>query len=240
VHRSARIAVLALAGLAAATACSPEHAGAAATVGDKRIDMGTVQTVAAQIDTGAYAQSTTLAVAQQTVLSRLVKRQIDVQLAPKLGVPIPSQSEVNATYQSVVQQAGGAASLTSGAASNGYAGSELLSELAAETLQNDLEARLAKAAPPTNGQLQALYAEFQSQLQGASFSDSESELVRVYAQQLLGVAEQKLASDIGVHVNSRFGSWSQAKGTVVADLTPLSSAGSGSAVTSTSPVLTTP
>jgi hypothetical protein len=162
-------------------------------------------------------------------VSRLVSRAIDAQLAAKLGVPIPSQAEVNTAYASDAAQSGGDAALKEAALEKGYAGSELLAEVARETLQADLEKKLVAAKPPTSAQLHALYAQYQSQLQGATFASVESELVQVFAQSELAAQEQQLAASVGVHVNSRFGSWSAKQGLVVADLSPLSSAGAGAA-----------
>jgi hypothetical protein len=237
-RRALPVLALALAGVVATGCDSAEHAGAAATVGSTRIPLETVRNVSDVVYTGQFAQSTSLATVQRTVVDRLVSRQLSIELANRLGIPRPTKEQVDAAYQLDAQRQGGEDAFRQLAASQGYAGDELLAEIEKELLDQSIEAQLVKANPPSEAELRALYTKYQDQLQGATYEEAAPQLAQlVYAPSLLLKEQQKLADEIGVHVNTRFGTWSASQGQVVDDLAPLSSPGlTGGAAPGTVPV----
>jgi hypothetical protein len=84
--------VLGVSVFALSTACAPYHAGAAATIGDDRIDTATLRTATAHVladqTSGGTTPNDTQVQVQQTVLTQLVELQLLQRQAVAMGVSV--------------------------------------------------------------------------------------------------------------------------------------------------------
>jgi uncharacterized protein (DUF433 family) len=179
--------------LLALTACDPEHAGSAATVGGHRLALGDLKDATAsgfvhyapKDTSGAPTAKGTRADFQRIVLSRSIRDVLIDDVAAQLGVKVTA-TQVDQAVVLIDQRLGSHKALLSSAAAQGYAPDQLVQEIKAETETSAISAQLLKEHPVTEETIQAYYAAHASQ-----FASDDIAIIEVADQAL---AQQLLTS----------------------------------------------
>jgi hypothetical protein len=152
--RLSSLGLVAVAALATTSACT-SRAGAAAVVGNDRIEISTLKGMTERgTNTDALQTFGNAAALQRRELTLLVRRDLIASLASQMNITV-SQQQVGRVAQNFANQAGGQKAFEQQAAQSGVGARDLPKILRDEALGQAITAKLS--SDPTNGD--ALYAQ---------------------------------------------------------------------------------
>ena len=186
------VAGTALLALTGAGCKSVVHAGAAATVGDHRISVSTLQKATDDLYQGPGAQSFTRAQVQQIALNNIIQKSVIARVAADLGISPPPSGTVDQAIASLEGQLGGEGALIQAAAQQQIllSPSTIHDFFSQQLLQEAVASTLIRRTPPSEAELHQLY-----QSDGATYQSEHSADILVKTEALASQIKAQLDAD---------------------------------------------